>query len=92
MLTIKSMRNVKNFLLDESGMGVVEILLITVVLIAMLTDIDALVRSNEFTVQNDVKHELQIEFGEIEGQPDLLLREVFRTVLPLRLYNPAFPV
>ena len=36
MLTIKSMRNVKNFLLDESGMGVVEILLITVVLIAMV--------------------------------------------------------
>lgn len=34
---------------------------------AKLTDIDALVRSNEFTVQNDVKHELQIEFGEIEG-------------------------
>jgi Flp pilus assembly pilin Flp len=34
--TIKSMRNVKNFLLDESGMGVVEILLITVVLIAMV--------------------------------------------------------
>ena len=32
-----------------------------------LTDIDALVRSNEFTVQNDVKHELKIEFGEIEG-------------------------
>ena len=30
------MRNVKNFLLDESGMGVVEILLITVVLIAMV--------------------------------------------------------
>ena len=36
MLTIKSMRNVKNFLLDESGMGVVEILLITVVLVAMV--------------------------------------------------------
>lgn len=36
MLTIKSMRNVKNFLLDESGMGVVEILLITVVLIVMV--------------------------------------------------------
>lgn len=36
MLTIKSMRNVKNFLLDESGMGVVEILLITVVLITMV--------------------------------------------------------
>lgn len=36
MLTIKSMRNVKSFLLDESGMGVVEILLITVVLIAMV--------------------------------------------------------
>lgn len=36
MLTIKSMRNVKIFLLDESGMGVVEILLITVVLIAMV--------------------------------------------------------
>lgn len=36
MLTIKSMRNVKNFLLDESGMGVVEIILITVVLIAMV--------------------------------------------------------
>ena len=36
MLTIKSMRNVKNFLVDESGMGVVEILLITVVLIAMV--------------------------------------------------------
>lgn len=36
MLIIKSMRNVKNFLLDESGMGVVEILLITVVLIAMV--------------------------------------------------------
>lgn len=36
MLTIKSIRNVKNFLLDESGMGVVEILLITVVLIAMV--------------------------------------------------------
>ena len=36
MLTIKSMRNVKNFLLDESGMGDVEILLITVVLIAMV--------------------------------------------------------
>lgn len=36
MLTIKSMRNVKNFLLDESGTGVVEILLITVVLIAMV--------------------------------------------------------
>ena len=36
MLTIKSMRNVKNFLLDESGKGVVEILLITVVLIAMV--------------------------------------------------------
>ena len=36
MLTIKSMRNVKNFLLDESGMGVVEILLITVVLIAIV--------------------------------------------------------
>jgi Flp pilus assembly pilin Flp len=36
LLTIKSMRNVKNFLLDESGMGVVEILLITVVLIAMV--------------------------------------------------------
>ncbi len=36
MLTIKSMRNVKNFLSDESGMGVVEILLITVVLIAMV--------------------------------------------------------
>ena len=36
MLTIKRMRNVKNFLLDESGMGVVEILLITVVLIAMV--------------------------------------------------------
>ena len=36
MLTIKSMRNVKNYLLDESGMGVVEILLITVVLIAMV--------------------------------------------------------
>ena len=36
MLTIKSMRNVKNFLLDESGMGVVELLLITVVLIAMV--------------------------------------------------------
>ena len=36
MLTIKSMRTVKNFLLDESGMGVVEILLITVVLIAMV--------------------------------------------------------
>ena len=36
MLTIKSMRNVKNFLLDESGMGVVEILLITVLLIAMV--------------------------------------------------------
>ena len=36
MLTIKSMRNVKNFLLDESGVGVVEILLITVVLIAMV--------------------------------------------------------
>lgn len=36
MLTIKSMRNVKNFLLYESGMGVVEILLITVVLIAMV--------------------------------------------------------
>ena len=36
MLTIKSMRDVKNFLLDESGMGVVEILLITVVLIAMV--------------------------------------------------------
>ena len=36
MLTIKSMRNVKNFLLDESGMGVVEILLITVVVIAMV--------------------------------------------------------
>lgn len=36
MLTIKSMRNMKNFLLDESGMGVVEILLITVVLIAMV--------------------------------------------------------
>ena len=36
MLTIKSMRNVKNFLLDESGMGVVEILLITVVLISMV--------------------------------------------------------
>ena len=36
MLTIKSMRNVKNFLLDESGMGVVEILMITVVLIAMV--------------------------------------------------------
>ena len=36
MLTIKSMRNVKNFLLDESGMGVVEILFITVVLIAMV--------------------------------------------------------
>ena len=36
MLTIKSMRNVKNFLLDESGMGVVEILLTTVVLIAMV--------------------------------------------------------
>lgn len=36
MLTIKSMRNGKNFLLDESGMGVVEILLITVVLIAMV--------------------------------------------------------
>ena len=36
MLTIKSMRNVKNSLLDESGMGVVEILLITVVLIAMV--------------------------------------------------------
>ena len=36
MLTIKSMRNVMNFLLDESGMGVVEILLITVVLIAMV--------------------------------------------------------
>lgn len=36
MPTIKSMRNVKNFLLDESGMGVVEILLITVVLIAMV--------------------------------------------------------
>ena len=36
MLTIKSMRNVKNFLLDESGMGVVEILLITVVLIDMV--------------------------------------------------------
>ena len=36
MLTIKSMRNAKNFLLDESGMGVVEILLITVVLIAMV--------------------------------------------------------
>ena len=36
MLTIKSMRNVKHFLLDESGMGVVEILLITVVLIAMV--------------------------------------------------------
>ena len=36
MLTIKSMRNVKNFLLDESGMGVVEILLITFVLIAMV--------------------------------------------------------
>ena len=36
MLTIKSMRNVKNFLLDESGMGVVEIPLITVVLIAMV--------------------------------------------------------
>ena len=36
MLTIKSMRNVKNFLLDESGLGVVEILLITVVLIAMV--------------------------------------------------------
>lgn len=36
MLTIKSMRNVKNFLLDESGMGVVEILLITVVMIAMV--------------------------------------------------------
>ena len=35
-MTIKSMRNVKNFLLDESGMGVVEILLITVVLIAMV--------------------------------------------------------
>lgn len=34
---------------------------------AKLTDIDALVRSNEFTVQNDVKHELQIEFGQIEG-------------------------
>ena len=30
------MRNVKNFLSDESGMGVVEILLITVVLIAMV--------------------------------------------------------
>jgi len=36
LLTIKSMRNVKNFLSDESGMGVVEILLITVVLIAMV--------------------------------------------------------
>ena len=36
MLTIKSMRNVKNFLLDESGLGFVEILLITVVLIAMV--------------------------------------------------------
>lgn len=34
---------------------------------AKLKNIDALVRSNEFTVQNDVKHELQIEFGEIEG-------------------------
>lgn len=36
LLTIKGMRNVKNFLSDESGMGVVEILLITVVLIAMV--------------------------------------------------------
>ena len=43
MLTIKSMRNVKNFLLDESGMGVVEILLITVVLIAMVLKITSLV-------------------------------------------------
>lgn len=34
---------------------------------AKLKNIDALVRSNEFTVQNDVKHELQIEFGQIEG-------------------------
>lgn len=32
----KDMKNIKSFLSDESGMGVVEILLITVVLIAMV--------------------------------------------------------
>jgi len=32
----RTMKNVKRFLTDESGMGVVEILLITVVLIAMV--------------------------------------------------------
>lgn len=34
---------------------------------AKLTDIDTLVRSSEFTVQNDELHELEIEFGEIRG-------------------------
>lgn len=32
----RAMKNVKRFLTDESGMGVVEILLITIVLIAMV--------------------------------------------------------